>query len=1207
MADTNVPIYKVTLAKENKEENNRVEHLYPKSSSDIIDHQIKDTDEHTTVKKMLDDLEDRIGNLDIDESDFSEYTQEIIDARVSVLDGTTKNSLKTRLTDDFYALKSSNTAYIKAGNGDVYTKFMEGEMNSQSSIMIMMDIEDYDVNEERGNGTENILVLNLNKTSQGINIIKFGYIYREDTISYVYLKIIDDTNWALFIFSSFSADKNFKVRVLSEDINYSCCNYKLLNSIYTITPNEISVPVYEKQDSSSDIIGILPLETIVNAYATTYLYSWFKIIENKSNENDTSILGGYVSYKDIDNNSQIEVTLDRSNDISSLEDGILCKSYCIPVGIIYRHMFGDIPISYTDKDGNNATININTFNTLGSINIGNNNSAYGGNAIGSNNISFSGTAIGGSNTTCGGGSFAIGSMNRTYDNYSMAMGYRNIVSGKYSFACGGYQSDYLNGINFNGANNISGNYSVAFGGANTVSGNNSLTFGIGNTNITNNSFIGGAGNINNAFNGRCGFIYGFRNTSWGTNYTIGYINSVKGTDNITFGKNNTIGNDTMDYITDSTGSYTATINNIVIGDGNVSYGSNGSINLGKSNRTIGNPNNIYYDAGMYPIAIGVSNYTSMPFAGCIGYANESTGLSSFAIGRNNKATAESAVCIGYNNESTVFSSIALGNYNKSNGGSSVCIGYGNKANEGGAISIGGNNTINEDTEYTNLGYAKDLCVAMGYGNTVNKSGAYCIGKNNNCNANDSMTIGWYNDTNSNAARSTNIGYNNTVSGEDSITIGNHLQATANATIAIGYSSEAKGKDAIAIGRDAVSTGEDSIAIGWSRSSALEAVAIGGNCTSKGQQSLAIGNTSSTSESGHYSLSIGLANKAKSTCSTLLGFWNESIRRHSIIIGTGCTDDISKIEIRDNGGLTYHYPDLLMDLDTSEDDYEGYSVAIGNHCFSTADSAVSIGNCIWNNSVGSFICGICPDTWSNSINNSTGGARDSVHVNTKGYAFIVGDGYYLSNPTNGTSIERSNAFRVNCGGNTYAGGSYNSSGADYAEFIKEWYDGNPNNEDRVGYMVTIKNGKLYKANEGDYIIGITSGNPSIIGNADETYYWKYERDKFNRILLEDVEIKETSTDTEGNTITKTTIYKDGKRKLNPNYDPSQPYIERAKRPEWDYVGMRGIVPCRDDGTCEAGGFCKCGIDGIATKADTRGFDTYYVIERIDEETISVEVR
>ena len=80
-----------------------------------------------------------------------------------------------------------------------------------------------------------------------------------------------------------------------------------------------------------------------------------------------------------------------------------------------------------------------------------------------------------------------------------------------------------------------------------------------------------------------------------------------------------------------------------------------------------------------------------------------------------------------------------------------------------------------------------------------------------------------------------------------------------------------------------------------------------------------------------------------------------------------------------------------------------------------------------------------------------------------------------------------------------------------------------------------------------------------------------------------------------------------RKQSSDYDASKEYIERAKRPEWDYVGMRGIVPCRDDGTCVVRGFCKCGQNGIATKAETRGFDTYYVIERIDEGTISVEVR
>lgn len=134
------------------------------------------------------------------------------------------------------------------------------------------------------------------------------------------------------------------------------------------------------------------------------------------------------------------------------------------------------------------------------------------------------------------------------------------------------------------------------------------------------------------------------------------------------------------------------------------------------------------------------------------------------------------------------------------------------------------------------------------------------------------------------------------------------------------------------------------------------------------------------------------------------------------------------------------------------------------------------------------------------------------------------------------------------------------------------------------MVTVKDGKLYKANEGDYIIGITSGNPSVIGNSDEDYYWRYERNEFNRCILD-----------ENNNF-----------KLSENYDPNKPYVERKNRAEWDYVGMRVIIPVRDDGTCEAGGFCKCGTDGIATKSE-RSLDTYFVIERINDHVISVEVK
>ena len=81
---------------------------------------------------------------------------------------------------------------------------------------------------------------------------------------------------------------------------------------------------------------------------------------------------------------------------------------------------------------------------------------------------------------------------------------------------------------------------------------------------------------------------------------------------------------------------------------------------------------------------------------------------------------------------------------------------------------------------------------------------------------------------------------------------------------------------------------------------------------------------------------------------------------------------------------------------------------------------------------------------------------------------------------------------------------------------------------------------------------------------------------------------------------------GDMKQSKDYDPSlqDSYIERKDRPEWDYVGMLGVLPVRDDGTCIPGRFCKCGKGGIATLAEQRDFDTYMVIERVNDHVVKV---
>lgn len=228
---------------------------------------------------------------------------------------------------------------------------------------------------------------------------------------------------------------------------------------------------------------------------------------------------------------------------------------------------------------------------------------------------------------------------------------------------------------------------------------------------------------------------------------------------------------------------------------------------------------------------------------------------------------------------------------------------------------------------------------------------------------------------------------------------------------------------------------------------------------------------------------------------------------------------------------------------------------------------------------------------------------------------VGDVFVIGNGTGSSAL--SNALRVTYTGDIYGTKAFNSSGADYAEFIKPWHDNNKDGEDRVGYFVTIKNGLLYKAEEGDYIAGITSGNPSIVGNADEDYYWRYERDAFNRIVMEDVPETVQQTDDDGNPlydeetgepimVETGNIIPNARMKLSEDYDSSLQggYIERKYRKEWDYVGMLGVLPVRDDGTCVPGQFCRCGKEGIATFADQKDFDTFMVIDRISDCVVSV---
>lgn len=219
--------------------------------------------------------------------------------------------------------------------------------------------------------------------------------------------------------------------------------------------------------------------------------------------------------------------------------------------------------------------------------------------------------------------------------------------------------------------------------------------------------------------------------------------------------------------------------------------------------------------------------------------------------------------------------------------------------------------------------------------------------------------------------------------------------------------------------------------------------------------------------------------------------------------------------------------------------------------------------------------------------------------TTGTAFVIG---------NGNNTNLSNAFSVQFDGTTAAAGVLTAANvADYAENF-EWLDGNPEDEDRVGYFVTLDGGKIKIADStSDYILGIVSGAPFVLGNGDcDVWNGMYLRDKYNRLLEEPAPKMEEIVDEETGEVRFEEIegeFEGTRWVVNPKYDNTQPYISRRDRKEWDAVGMLGVLTVRQDGTLKKNGFAIVADGGIATES----VNGYRVIEVIDDETARVIFR
>ena len=139
--------------------------------------------------------------------------------------------------------------------------------------------------------------------------------------------------------------------------------------------------------------------------------------------------------------------------------------------------------------------------------------------------------------------------------------------------------------------------------------------------------------------------------------------------------------------------------------------------------------------------------------------------------------------------------------------------------------------------------------------------------------------------------------------------------------------------------------------------------------------------------------------------------------------------------------------------------------------------------------------------------------------------------------------------------TTKSGTVISHNADYAE-VGEWADGNPNDEDRIGYFVAVDINSpgitMVKANSSSNVRGVTVKAPAFSGNCTSGKF-----DKNGELIK-----------------------------------------------QYDFVAVMGLVSVIDNGTCTVSERCMPADDGTAVPStNSMG---YQVISRIDNTHVLIEV-
>ena len=482
------------------------------------------------------------------------------------------------------------------------------------------------------------------------------------------------------------------------------------------------------------------------------------------------------------------------------------------------------------------------------------------------------------------------------------------------------------------------------------------------------------------------------------------------------------------------------------------------------------------------------------------------------------------------------------------------------------------------------------------------------------------------------------GYNTVASGDDSHAEGRETYATGYYSHAEGCSSIAKGSYSHAEGLNTTAKGSYSHAEGYATNS------FGDGSHAEGYYTTATGSSTACHAEGHKTLASGKYSHAEGFSTNASGQSSHAEGEYTTAKGS-----YSHAEgYHTSAGYCSHAEGYSSSAGGAYSHAEGYYTSADDHS-AHAEGAYSIAGVAYSHAEG-YYCSACGSSGENDGHNGhagahAGGNRSTAgglgsfahgnyvvarenqlvigHYNKRGSSWKNSTGWYSGTDSgtgtstafligNGTSSSRSNAMRADYNGKLWCLQAYSATGADYAELF-EWKDGNKNNEDRRGYFVTLDGINIKKATStDDYILGVISAAPTVIGNGDDEWSGRYLRDKFGSFITvkeqEEKIVTDNYIDENGDmqTSERVVTYEYEHYKENPEYDPNREYVDRIHRPEWDAVGMMGVLIVRQDGTAIVNKYVCSNDEGIATLCEKKEC-SYRVVEVIDNETIKILIK